>query len=60
MMIDCSGRKNSMEFYEVVEKRRTIRDFESEDIPNEVIERIISAAMMMKRYHSISVMHLKR
>ncbi len=34
-----------MEFYEVVEKRRTIRDFESEDIPREVIERVISAAM---------------
>ena len=34
-----------MEFYEVIEKRRTIRDFESEDIPKEVIERVISAAM---------------
>jgi nitroreductase len=34
-----------MEFYEVIEKRRTIRDFEKEDIPNDVLERIISAAM---------------
>lgn len=34
-----------MEFCEVVEKRRTIRDFESENIPKEVIERVISAAM---------------
>ncbi len=25
-----------MEFYEVIEKRRTIRDFESEDIPKEI------------------------
>lgn len=34
-----------MEFYDVIEKRRTIRDFEPEDIPEEVLERIISAAM---------------
>ena len=34
-----------MEFCEVVEKRRTIRDFESENIPKEVIERVISATM---------------
>ncbi len=33
-----------MEFYEVIEKRRTIRDFELEDILKEVIERVISAA----------------
>ncbi|NLT12179.1 MAG: nitroreductase family protein [Clostridiaceae bacterium] len=34
-----------MEFYEVVESRRTIRDFENVDIDDAVIERIISAAM---------------
>ncbi len=34
-----------MEFYEVVEKRRTIRDFENEEIPQAVVERIISAAL---------------
>lgn len=34
-----------MEFYEVVEKRRTIRDFENKEIPQAVVERIISAAM---------------
>ena len=34
-----------MEFYDVIKKRRTVRDFEPEDIPDEVIERIISAAM---------------
>ena len=34
-----------MEFYEAVEKRRTIRDFLSEEIPQTVVERIISAAM---------------
>ena len=50
-----------MEFYEVIEKRRTIRDFESEDIPKEVIERVISAAMKaptndhMRDWHFIIV-----
>ncbi len=34
-----------MNFYEVIEKRRTIRDFEDEAIPDEVLERIISAAL---------------
>ena len=34
-----------MDFYEVIEKRRTIRDFESEPIPDEVLERIIAAAL---------------
>ncbi len=34
-----------MDFYEVIEKRRTIRDFEDEIIPNEVLERIIGAAL---------------
>ena len=34
-----------MDFYKVIEKRRTVRDFEPEEIPDEVIERVISAAM---------------
>ena len=34
-----------MEFYEAVEKRRTIRDFVSEEISQAVVERIISAAL---------------
>lgn len=34
-----------MEFYEVVNKRRTIRDFENVSINDDVIERIISAGM---------------
>lgn len=34
-----------MDFYEAIEKRRTIRDFEDEEIPQEVIERIIGAAL---------------
>lgn len=34
-----------MDFYEVVEKRRTVRDFEDEIIPDKVIERIIGAAL---------------
>lgn len=34
-----------MEFYEVIEKRRTIRDFEKITTPTEVIERIIEAGL---------------
>ncbi len=34
-----------MDFYEVIEKRRTIRDFEDEAILDEVFERIIGAAL---------------
>lgn len=34
-----------MVFYEVIEKRRTIRDFENETIPEEVVERIISSGL---------------
>lgn len=34
-----------MEFYEAVEKRRTIRDFEKETIPRNVIERVIEAGL---------------
>jgi nitroreductase len=30
-----------MDFYEVIEKRRTIRDFENVDIKDDIIERII-------------------
>ncbi len=34
-----------MDFYEVVNSRRTIRDFSTDTIPEEVIERIIGAGM---------------
>ncbi len=34
-----------MDFYKVIENRRTIRDFEDEAISNEVLERIIGAAL---------------
>jgi nitroreductase len=34
-----------MEFYEAVEKRRTIRDFEDVSIPEDVMERILDAGM---------------
>ncbi|MBP3663972.1 MAG: nitroreductase family protein [Tyzzerella sp.] len=34
-----------MDFYEVIEKRRTVRDFESGTISTEVLERIITAAL---------------
>lgn len=32
-----------MEFYEVIEKRRTVRDFESVEINDDIVERIIGA-----------------
>lgn len=50
-----------MEFYEAIEKRRTIRDFENTDIPQEVLERIIGAALKaptndhMRDWHYIIV-----
>ncbi len=50
-----------MDFYEVIEKRRTIRDFEDEAIPDEVHERIISAALKaptndhMREWHYIII-----
>lgn len=34
-----------MEFYNVIEKRRTVRDFENEPIPDEIVERIISVGL---------------
>lgn len=34
-----------MEFFEVIEKRRTVRDFENEEISEVVIEKIIGAAL---------------
>ena len=50
-----------MDFYEVIEKRRTVRDFEEEEIADAVIERIISAALKaptndhMRDWHYIVV-----
>lgn len=35
----------NMEFFEVVEKRRTIRDFKNEEMPTEIIEKIIGAGL---------------
>ena len=34
-----------MEFYEVVDRRRTIRDFEEREVPAETVERILKADM---------------
>lgn len=50
-----------MDFYEAIEKRRTIRDFENESISDEVIQRIIGAAFKaptndhMRDWHYIVV-----
>ena len=37
--------EKTMNFYEVIDKRRTIRQFEQDDIPKEVIERILNAGL---------------
>ena len=37
--------EKKMSFYEVIDKRRTIRQFEQEEIPKEVLERIIDAGL---------------
>lgn len=34
-----------MDFYEVINCRRTIRDFEKEEMPEEILEKIIAAAL---------------
>lgn len=34
-----------MEFYEVVNKRRSIRQFEDKEIPREILERILDAGL---------------
>ena len=34
-----------MEFYEVIDKRRSIRQFEDREIPREVLERILNAGL---------------
>lgn len=34
-----------MEFYEVIEKRRSIREFEDRPISQEVLERILNAGL---------------
>ena len=50
-----------MEFYETLERRHTVRDFEKEDIPEATLERIISAAFKaptndhMRDWHFIIV-----
>ena len=50
-----------MEFYKAIEKRRTIRDFENENISSEVIERIINAGLQaptndhMRDWHYIVI-----
>ena len=50
-----------MELYEAIEKRRTIRDFENEPIPSEIIERIINAGLQaptndhMRDWHYIVI-----
>lgn len=44
LFFGLSERKD-MEFFEVADKRRTVRDFENEEIPAEIIEKIIGAGL---------------
>ena len=50
-----------MELYEAINRRRTVRDFEAEPVPEEVLERIIGAALKaptndhMRDWHYIIV-----
>ena len=37
--------EKKMSFYEVIDKRRTIRQFDQEEIPKEVLERILNAGL---------------
>lgn len=48
-----------MDFYEVIEKRRTVRDFEDVTKPTDIVEKIIGAGMkaptndLMRDWHLI-------
>ena len=37
-----------MDFYEVLEKRRTIRDFSNKEVTDEVLEKVLSAALKLR------------
>ena len=37
--------EKKMSFYEVINKRRTIRQFDQEEIPKEALERILKAGL---------------
>ncbi len=51
-----------MEFYEAIEKRRTVRDFENETLSSEVIRRILKAGLQaptndhMRDWHYIAIL----
>ena len=40
----CNLKHIVMDFYQVLERRRTIRDFSDKEVSNEVLEKILSAA----------------
>ena len=40
-----------MEFYETINKRRSIRQFEDKPVPREVLERILDVAKFVKPYY---------
>ena len=42
---DQESEEKQMEFYEVINKRRSIRQFEDKEIPREVLERILDAGL---------------
>ena len=44
-----------MEFYDVINKRRSIRQFEDEKIPRETLERILDAGLKAVSYTHLDV-----
>ena len=40
-----------MDFYQVLEKRRTIRDFSDKEVTDEVLEKVLSVAFKLSLIH---------
>ena len=49
-MIDSEAYMTATAFYEIVEKRRTIRDFMDKVVPDEVLNRILAAGLKASSY----------
>ena len=49
-MIDSEAYMTATAFYEIVEKRRTIRDFMDKVVPDEVLNRILAAGLKAPSY----------
>lgn len=42
-----------MEFYEVINRRRTVREWKGESVPQEVLERILSAGLQAPTHNHL-------